>query len=141
MRKILPAYAAWIIALVATLSSLYYSEVRHFLPCALCWYQRILLYPLVLVLPVGILKKDQWLHFYVLPLAIIGGLIALYQNLLVYKVIPESAAPCVAGVSCTVKYVEYFGFITIPFLSLTAFVVITICMMIYGRQQTHAERS
>ncbi len=131
-------YIAWVIALVAMLVSLYFSEVRHFLPCVLCWYQRIALYPLVVILPVGILKKDRLLHLYTLPLAIVGGLIALYHNLLVYKVIPESAAPCVAGVACTTKYINYFGFVTIPLLSLTAFIIIIVCMVVYARSQSRA---
>lgn len=121
-------YIAWVQALVATLGSLYFSEIRHFNPCVLCWYQRIFMYPLVFVLAVGILNKDKKVFKYVLPLSISGLLVAAYHNLLYYKILPENLAPCVAGISCTTKFIEWFGFVTIPFLSSCAFAVIVACM-------------
>lgn len=121
-------------AAVATLGSLYFSEILKFPPCVLCWYQRIFMYPLVIILAVGIWKKDKNLPFFVLPLSIAGALIAIYHNLLYYKIIPESAAPCILGVSCTTKFIEWLGFITIPFLSLLAFASITILMLFYKKQ-------
>lgn len=124
-------YIAWIQSIIAMAGSLYFSEIKKFPPCILCWYQRILMYPLVLIIAVGIYRKDKNLPFYVLPLSIIGTIIAFYHNLLYFKILPESAAPCVAGVSCTTKFVEYFGFITIPFLSLCGFLLVTVCMLIY----------
>lgn len=124
---------AWVTALFAMVGSLYFSEVLKFPPCVLCWYQRVFMYPLVFIIGVGILKRDQHLPYYVLPLSLIGGVIGLYHNLLYYSVIPESAAPCISGVSCTTKFIEYGGFITIPFLSFVSFVVITICMVWYHR--------
>ncbi|MEO6508983.1 MAG: disulfide oxidoreductase [Patescibacteria group bacterium] len=124
-------YLALIQALLATLTSLFFSEVMKFPPCVLCWYQRICLYPVVIILLVGILRKNKDIHLYVLPLTLIGEAIAIYHNLLYYKIIPESIAPCINGVSCTTKFIEFFGFITIPFLSLVAFSVINICMIIY----------
>ncbi len=108
---------------------MYFSEIAHLPPCVLCWYQRILMYPLVLIIAVGILRKDKGLPFYVLPLSILGMGVALYQYLLQRGILPNSIAPCTLGVSCTTKYVEYFGFVTIPFLSLMAFGVITACMV------------
>jgi disulfide bond formation protein DsbB len=128
-------YAAFIQALIATLGSLYFSEVRKFPPCVLCWYQRICMYPLVLILAVGIWRNDKKVTAYVLPLSIIGGLIAIYHNLLYYNILPEAAAPCRLGFSCTTKFIEYFGFITIPFLSLVAFIVITGLMLAYNRSE------
>lgn len=124
-------YLVWLIALFSLLGSLYFSEILHFPPCALCWYQRIAIYPLVLLVPVGIIRKDKNLPYYVLPLSVIGGLIAFFHNLLYYKVIPESAGPCTLGVSCTTKYIEWLGFVSIPLLSLLAFIVIT-ALMIYS---------
>lgn len=124
-------YLAWLQALVATLGSLYYSEIMHLTPCVLCWYQRILMYPLVLILGVGILTKDKKIYNYVLPLSVLGLIIAIYHVLLQFNIIPQSTAPCVAGVSCTTRYIAYFGFITIPFLSMTAFAIITAAMLIY----------
>lgn len=124
-------YIAFIQALVATLASLYFSEIAHFPPCVLCWYQRICLYPLVVILAVGIIKRDKILPFYVLPLGLIGFGIALFHNLLYYQILPESAAPCIQGISCTTKFIEWYGFITIPFLSLTAFTLIIASMIGY----------
>ena len=125
-------YIAWATAFAATLGSLYFSEVLKFPPCVLCWYQRICVYPLVIVLLVGILKKERDLALYVLPLSIIGMIISIYQNLLYYNILPESAAPCITGVSCTTKFIEYFGFLTIPLLSLIALTIITVSMIAYA---------
>lgn len=125
----LVSYIAWITATVATGASLYASEVAHLPPCVLCWYQRIFMYPLVVIIAVGILKKDKTLPFYVLPLSILGAIVAFYHNLLYFKILPESTTPCLLGISCTTRFFEWFGFVTIPFLSLTAFVVITACMV------------
>ncbi len=124
------AYIAWIIAFTAMLGSLYFSNIRGFAPCVLCWYQRIVLYPLVLIIPIGIMKKDKHIASYVLPLTIIGIGISIYHNLLYYNILPESAGPCLTGVSCTTKFIEYFGFLTIPLLSLLALTAITILMII-----------
>ncbi len=123
-------YLAWIQALIATLGSLYFSEIRHFNPCTLCWYQRILMYPLVIIIAVGILRNDKKLYQYVLPLSALGSLIAFYQVLLQNKFLPEAIAPCALGTSCLTKYTGYFGFITIPVMSLAAFIVITACMLV-----------
>jgi disulfide bond formation protein DsbB len=131
-------YIAWATALLAVLGSLYFQYVLNLPPCVLCWYQRIAMYPLVLVIGVGIVKKDKNFLYSALPLSIIGGLIALYHNLLYYKILPESAAPCSTGISCTTKLVEYFGFVTIPLLSLLAFIVIIISLLIY--RKTHDQR-
>ncbi len=130
-------YIAWVQALVAMMGSLYYSEVLHYTPCVLCWYQRIALYPLVIIIAVGIIKKDKILPYFVLPSSIIGMGIAFYHVLLQRGVIPDHYAPCSAGVSCTTKFVEYYGFITIPFMALVAFTVITTCMIIVLRKGRH----
>lgn len=124
-------YIAWLQAIIAMAGSLFFSEILHYAPCILCWYQRICLYPLVAILAVGIAKKDKNLAWYVLPLTIIGTAIAFFHNLLYYKLIPDDLAPCSTGVSCTTKFVEYFGFITIPLLSLLAFLLIDACMIYY----------
>lgn len=124
-------YISWVQSILAMTGSLYFSEVLKYPPCILCWYQRILMYPLTLIIPVGIIKKDKNLPYYVLPLSLIGTLIAAYHNLLYWNIIPESIAPCAAGVSCTTKFVEFFGFITIPFLSLCGFLLIDVCMILY----------
>lgn len=123
------AILAMVQALVATTGSLYFSEVMHWRPCILCWYQRILMYPLVLIIGVGLIRKDKNLPYYVLPMSLIGLAIALFHNLLQWGIIPEAAAPCQAGVPCISKFAGWFGFVTIPLLSLTAFVIISFLMV------------
>jgi disulfide bond formation protein DsbB len=124
-------YAAWVVSLTATVGSLFFSEVMQLPPCLLCWYQRIAMYPLVAVLGAGIIMRDRRVKYYALPLAVAGLGIAVYHNLLYYGILPESIAPCTAGVSCTSRQLEWLGFITIPLLSLASFVVITACLLIY----------
>ena len=135
MIKKTAVYIAWVQSIVATLGSLYYSEIKHYTPCTLCWYQRIFMYPLVLIILIGIIRKDKNIYTYVLPMSVIGCCIAMYHVLLQKGVLPESIAPCVLGASCTTKYVGYFGFITIPVMSLTAFGVIIICMIIFLKNE------
>jgi disulfide bond formation protein DsbB len=118
-------YAAWGVSLVAMLGSLYFSEVLHLPPCILCWFQRICMYPLTILIPIGLWRNDKQLPYYVLALTSIGGAISIFHNLLYYRIIPESAAPCSAGISCTTKLIELFGFITIPLMALIAFIIIT----------------
>lgn len=122
-------YLAWIQSILAMSGSLYFSEIKHFTPCILCWYQRILMYPLVLLIAVGIIRHDKQLYQYILPMSVLGLGIALYHILLQNGIIPEAVAPCSIGASCTVRYTGYFGFITIPVMSFTAFFVITALML------------
>jgi len=124
-------YVALAIALASLVGSLYFSEIAGIVPCVLCWYQRICMYPLIVIIAVGIYRQDKQMSFYALPLSIIGAIIALYQNLLVWNVISESLAPCVSGVSCVTQVWTVFGFITIPFLSLISFILITWLMLVH----------
>mgnify|MGYP002128294917 CR=1 FL=1 len=126
-------YLAWTGALIAMMGSLYFSEIAHFPPCVLCWYQRILMYPLVVILGFAIYKKSRDLILPAFVLAGIGWLISIYHNLLYYKILPEAAAPCIAGVSCTTKFIEWFGFVTIPFLAFLGFTGILILLIIYWK--------
>lgn len=128
-------YIALIQSIVAFLGSMYFSNILMYPPCVLCWYQRIAMYPLILILAAGILLKDKKIHIYVLPLTLVGFVISVYHNLLYYKIIPDTLAPCSTGVSCTTTYVEYFGFITIPLLALIAFTVILVSVLVHMRYQ------
>lgn len=123
-------YVAWFQATIATLGSLFFSEVMNLPPCVLCWYQRIAMYPLVLILATSILCKDALARIYGLPLTLSGLVISIYHNLLYYKVIPDSIKPCTSGVSCTAKQIDWFGFVTIPLLSMIAFIVVTFCLIL-----------
>jgi disulfide bond formation protein DsbB len=131
-------YAAWVIALVGTLGSLVFSEIMGLAACTLCWYQRICLYPLVTILAAGILLRDRKLTYYALPLAVAGTAISLYHNLLYYKVIPEALAPCRQGVSCTTQQLNLLGFITIPLMALTAFVLVVTCLLLFQAKERKA---
>jgi disulfide bond formation protein DsbB len=130
---------AWVQALIATLGSLYFSEVMTLPPCVLCWYQRIAMYPLVVVLGVGLLLRERRIRLYALPLSLAGLAIALYHNLLYYGIIPESIQPCTTGVSCTSRQIEWLGFITIPLLSLVAFTVISAALIAHGSEELEVE--
>lgn len=134
-RQTLYMRVAFLIALISLIGSLYFSEIAGFPPCKLCWYQRIALYPITLILAIGLLRKDITAYLYALPLGIIGLGISVYHNLLYYKIIPDSLAPCELGVSCTTKYIEWFGFITIPLLSFLALAAITVLMIMIKKEK------
>ena len=136
IQEYAPAVAA-VVAITATLGSLYYSEVAGYIPCTLCWYQRILMYPLVAVLLVGLISRDDLLPRYVLPLSLIGIVIASYHYLLQIGVISSSNV-CTTGVPCSGRFVNWLGFITIPLQSLTAFTLITLAMIttLWAHRQT-----
>jgi disulfide bond formation protein DsbB len=133
-------YLAFAASLAATCGSLFLSEVLHLPPCVLCWYQRVCMYPLVVILGIGILRRDQRLYQYALPLAVVGWIIALYHSLLQWHVIPDQLAPCVQGISCTTIQVNLLGFITIPFMSLTAFTLVIIFLLLEWKG-SHEPRS
>ena len=127
-------FLTWIIVTAATLGSLFFSHVMEFAPCVLCWYQRIFLFPLVIILARGLFPFDKRVVSYALPLAIGGWLTALYHNLLYSKIIPQELQPCSQGVSCTEKYIDLFGFLTIPMLSLIGFsTIITLLFLLKKR--------
>jgi disulfide bond formation protein DsbB len=127
------AYIAWTLALVGTLGSLFLSDVMELPPCSLCWYQRICLFPLTLILAVGIVLRDTRIVHYGAPLLILGLCIALYHNLLYYGVIPESLSPCTQGVPCSSKQLQLLGFIGIPLLSLGTFAAILAALWMHHR--------
>lgn len=114
-------FAAWVVALLATAGSLFFSYVMDFAPCVLCWYQRICLFPLVVVLARGLFPFDRGAVKYALPLAILGWVVAAYHNLVQAGVVAESLQPCAKGVSCTEEYLKLFGVLSIPALSLLGF--------------------
>jgi disulfide bond formation protein DsbB len=115
--------AAWI----ALSGSLFFSEVLGWPPCLLCWYQRILMYPLAVILAIGIFRRDRGVHLYVLPLALGGACVSLYHYLLI-RTDWFPPPPCSNGIPCTVDYLNVLGFINIPFLALTAFLIISLMM-------------
>ncbi len=133
-------WLAFIVAAVAMGGSLYYSEVAGFIPCRLCWYQRILMYPLTLITLVGSLRRDEYLPSYVLPFSIIGLFVSGYHVLLERGVFPPSPT-CSADVPCNLSYVNYFGFLTIAGLAFIAFALITAIMvgMWWARRRSESD--
>ena len=117
-------FAAWILVTIATLGSLFFSEVMGIPVCELCWYQRVAMYPLVVILALGLFPYDPGVVRYAVPLVSVGWLIALYQVLLVIGIIPESAQPCVQGIPCSETHISLLGFLNIPILSVLTFTLV-----------------
>lgn len=126
---------AWIVAVVATSGSLYFSEVLGLIPCKLCWIQRIFMYPLVIFLAVAYLRRERRVYQYVLPMSVPGGLTSLYHYLLQKVPALQALETSCGPVPCTESYFNWFGFVTIPFLALVAFVLITALMLALRRQE------
>ncbi len=123
-------YIALLVAWVAMLGSLYFSEVLGYIPCELCWIQRILMYPLTALLAIGLLRRDPHLPYLVLPLSLIGMGYSTYHYLLEKTDIFGTTTVCRSGIPCTVAWINWFGFVTIPFLALIAFFLITVFTLV-----------
>lgn len=129
-------FAAWGVAAAATAGSLFFSYVMGYAPCVLCWYQRICLFPLVVILARGLFPLDRGVVRYALPVAALGWLVAAYHNLVYLGVVPESLQPCGRGVSCSEELVEWFGFLSIPLLSLLGFTLLNVLLIAMSRRSS-----
>ena len=127
-------YLAWAQALIATSGSLFFSEVLGFLPCILCWYQRIFMFPLALILGMAAFAEDRRGAVYALPLALGGAAMAGYHSALIAGWVPKWWVPCGTGPSCSEQSLEILGGIQIPWLSLAAFMAIVILLFVYLRK-------
>jgi disulfide bond formation protein DsbB len=127
-------YFAWLFAIISTSGSLYLSEVKHFIPCNLCWFQRICMYPLVIILGIACYSNDKKVIKYALPLPIIGGCISIWHIL--EQKVPGFAdiLPCNTGIPCSGDYLNWFGFITIPMLALLGFILIIISLLVSNKE-------
>jgi disulfide bond formation protein DsbB len=114
-------FVAWILATSGTLISLFFSEIVQLPVCVLCWYQRIALYPLVIMLPLALFPFDISVIRYAMPLVLFGWFFALFHVLVVAGIIPEAAQPCTLGVPCTETHLTLLGFLNIPVMSLMTF--------------------
>ena len=132
-------FLAFLISLVATLGSLFFSEIMNFIPCSLCWYQRIFMYSLVFLFLINLLYADDKIFKYSFPLVFIGWIISIYHNLLMFKIIPEKLSPCVQGIPCSVDYLNWLGFITIPLLSFFSYTCILILLIMSKRKNIDAK--
>lgn len=113
-------------ALIATLGSLYFSDVRGYAPCLLCWYQRILMYPIILIAGIALFQRNAKIALTTAVFSFIGGSISLYHYSIQKLTFLQDSAPACGNVPCTGQYINYLGFITIPFLALVAFLIIFI---------------
>jgi disulfide bond formation protein DsbB len=126
IKKFIGRYSlqfAFLVALVSTLGSLYFSEIAGLIPCELCWFQRIFMYPQALVLGLALFRKDYGVFYYILPMSVIGGMISLYNY---YIQIMPQAATCSAGVSCAISPFYIYGYINIAIMALTGFVMLAV---------------
>ncbi len=124
-----PLFLSWLVATISTLGSLFFSEVMELIPCVLCWYQRIFMFPLVFVLFTGLLTSDKRAVDYALPIVIVGFAFAVYHSLLFYGFIPQGLQPCGQGASCSdEKNMVIFGILPIPLLSLASFSLIILLL-------------
>jgi disulfide bond formation protein DsbB len=124
-------WAAFVVAAIATGGSLFFSEVAHFPPCELCWYQRICMYPLSIITLLAALADDHGVARYLLPLPIAGAGVAVY-HLLVENRVVEEAQGCLLSApgGCATKWINEFGYMTIPTLALTGFVLAGIFLVL-----------
>lgn len=131
-----PLLAAWVVSLTATLGPLFIGEVMGQAPCNLCWYQRIFMFPLALILLVACLKQDAGVWRYAGPLVAAGFGFAVYHSLHYVGVIPEPIVQCGIGPSCSSAGMNLFGWLPIPFLSVTAFGVIGVLLFLARGRST-----
>lgn len=122
-------WLGWLMATVATLGSLYYSQVAHFIPCEYCWYQRIAMYPLTVILGIAAVRGDSTIRRYVFPLAVGGGLVSAYHYTIQH--LPDLAAgSCATTTPCTAALVWKFDFVSIPFMALVSFAAIVTVLLL-----------
>lgn len=125
-------FFGWAISIIATFGSIYFSEIRQFIPCELCWWQRIFMYPLTILLGVAYVRKDWKMSLYACIFSGVGGTISIFHYALQKFPMLQTADFC-QGISCSGAYINWFGFITIPFLALVAFILIFISNLIVFR--------
>jgi disulfide bond formation protein DsbB len=125
-------WLAFVVALVATVGSLIYSEVIHFVPCRLCWFQRIAMYPLAVILLVGAIRREAVVKYYALPLALIGLAVSIYHNVVQFFPSLEGGS-CDPLNPCSARSVAVFGFMDLPFMAGAGFIVIAVLLAFYTK--------
>jgi disulfide bond formation protein DsbB len=128
-KKMYLLLAQFIISLASIFGSLFFSEVMKFPPCNLCWYQRIFIYPVALIVLSGLFMGSKDTNKFLTPFISIGLIFSVYHNLVYYKFI-QVIVPCTESAPCTAQQLNYLGFITIPLLSLFAFAALIILNLI-----------
>jgi disulfide bond formation protein DsbB len=144
VRRAIWGYELWLaflVAAIATGGSLFFSEIAHFVPCELCWFQRICMYPLSITLLLMALANDHRAARYLLPLPVVGAGISVYHLLVENGVVKESQACLVSAPGgCATKWINEFGYVTIPTLALTAF-ALTFALMLFAVAEPSDDRS
>ncbi|MEK6875519.1 MAG: disulfide oxidoreductase [Nanoarchaeota archaeon] len=128
---------AFIVALIATCGSLFFSEIAGYIPCKLCWYQRIFMYPLPILLGMALLKKDNKISHYIIPLGIFGGIISIYHYST--QILKNSAICSAESSTCASRIFISYGYITIPIMALTAFALIIILTYFTNRSERRSK--
>jgi len=124
---------AWVVALVATAGAFFLGEVMGKTPCVLCWYQRIAMFPLPVILGIGLLEPDRRSIRYAMPLTIAGWCLAAYHCLIFWGLIAEPLVPCGTGATCASSALQVAGVVPIPLLSLLAFSAILVLLILSRR--------
>lgn len=127
-------FIAWAASVLAMFGSFYFSEIRQYEPCELCWYQRIIMYPFVILLGIATVLKDYRIALYTMVLSVVGAGISLYHYSIQKISFLADTAPACGRVPCTGQYINWLGFITIPFLALVAFIIIFICSLLIWKK-------
>jgi disulfide bond formation protein DsbB len=134
VRRAVWGYELWlafVVSATATAGSLFFSEVAHFVPCELCWYQRIFMYPLAIVTLLAALANDHRVARYLLPLPVIGAGFSIYHLLVENGVVHESQACRISAPGgCAIKWIDEFGYVTIPTLALTGFALVFVFLLL-----------
>jgi disulfide bond formation protein DsbB len=129
-------FLVWILAAIGTLASLFFSEIMKLPVCSLCWYQRIAMYPLVVILPIALFPFDAKVTRYAGVLVLFGWLTALFHVLLVAGYIPKSAQPCVQGIPCSETHINILGLINMPIMSLFTFSVMGLLLFLVKKSES-----
>lgn len=127
-------FGAWLISLVSTLSVLFVGEIMGQVPCVLCWYQRAFMFPLAVLLAVACYRSDGAVWRYAVPLAAIGGAIAIWHTLVFSGLAPSGLEPCGAGPSCSSANMTILGGLPLPLLSVGAFGAIAVLLLIVRKK-------
>jgi disulfide bond formation protein DsbB len=128
-------FVGWLLAVVSTVGSLFFSEVMDYVPCVLCWYQRIPMYALAVILGIALVTQDVNVAKYAQPLALIGVALAAFHCLLYLGYVPKGIQPCSQDTPCSEVKLQVWGFLTIPLMSLAAFLAIVVVLFLLKRNK------
>ena len=128
-------FVGWLLAVVSTVGSLFFSEVMDYVPCVLCWYQRIPMYALAVILGIALVTQDVNVVKYAQPLALIGVALAAFHCLLYLGYVPKGIQPCSQDIPCSEVKLQVWGFLTIPLMSLAAFLAIVFVLFLLKRSK------